>query len=177
MQVNIGSNSNFAWRSIYNAKWVIQKGSCWRIGNGQSVNIWNENWIPSHHNFKVFSPHRDTPEVKLVSDLIHPTTKNRNTDKMSNNLLATDISVIEQIPLINTQQNDELMWMYESKGYYIVKSGYTAIQLWKPGTHSSPSSSNRDIKLWKNLWNLHTIPRHNPFAGGAWERLSETQPV
>jgi len=34
MQANIGLNPSFAWRSIYNAKGAIQKGSCWRIGNG-----------------------------------------------------------------------------------------------------------------------------------------------
>lgn len=43
LQATIGNNPSYAWRSIFNALWIIKKGSCWRIGNGQEVNIWEDN--------------------------------------------------------------------------------------------------------------------------------------
>jgi len=42
--------------------------------------------------------------------------------------LFIDQKHIEQIPIINTTNQDELMWMYESNGIYSVKSGYQAIK-------------------------------------------------
>jgi len=42
-QASIGNNPSYAWRSIQNSVWVIQKGSCWRIGNGNKIRIWEDN--------------------------------------------------------------------------------------------------------------------------------------
>jgi len=174
LQANIGSNPSYAWRSIYNAIWIIQKGSCWRIGNGQSVRIWEDNWIPSHHNFKIISPPRVNPDLTLVKDIMRHEEKEWNTNVLTNNFLNIDISAIEQIPLINTSQEDEIMWMFEPKGCYSVKSGYTALQNWKTSSTSSPMGSTRDTKLWKKLWNVHTIPRHKTIL---WRILTNSLPI
>jgi hypothetical protein len=34
-----GRNSSYTWQSIYHAINIIKKGSCWKVGNGQHINI------------------------------------------------------------------------------------------------------------------------------------------
>ena len=56
LHAQLGRRPSFAWRSIMATKEVIVKGSRWNIGNGQRVNIWDDQWIPRPESFKVFSP-------------------------------------------------------------------------------------------------------------------------
>jgi hypothetical protein len=35
--------SSYAWQSLFQAIDLIKKGSCWQIGNGNSINIWEDN--------------------------------------------------------------------------------------------------------------------------------------
>lgn len=85
-----------------------------------------------------------------------------------------DVDQIKQIPLINKNNTDELMWMHEKNGIYTVKSGYKAIQGWKARTNTSPSSSSPETKVWKKLWSLHTIPRHKTIL---WRILNNSLPL
>jgi hypothetical protein len=50
--------------------------------------------------------------------------------------------MIKQIPLINVNREDELMWMYSKDGNYSVKSGYFSIQKWKQDKCPEPSSTS-----------------------------------
>jgi len=40
----------------------------WRVGNGESIKIWEHKWLPELSNNYVVSPRIDT-EVSLVKDL------------------------------------------------------------------------------------------------------------
>lgn len=174
LQANIGNNPSYGWRSIYSSIWIITKGSCWRIGNGAKVKIWRENWIPSHNNYKVLSPDLGLPNLKYVKDLINSDDSSRNMEKLNQHFLPIDTIQIEQIPLINTNNTDEPMWMFESNGIYTVSSGYQAIQSWKHNSTTSPSTSSKDTTLWKKLWATHTIPRHKMIF---WRILNNFLPL
>lgn len=53
---NSGFRSSYAWRSIQCAKELVQRGSRWRIGNGKTVRVFDDRWIPCNPGFKVRSP-------------------------------------------------------------------------------------------------------------------------
>lgn len=93
---------------------------------------------------------------------------------ISDHFLDIDRIAIEQIPLIDTTQRDALMWMFEDNGCYTVKSGYIAIQTWKNNSQASPSFNNEDTRIWKKIWNLHTIPRHKTIL---WRILNNSLPL
>jgi len=46
----------YAWRSILQAREVIEKGAIWRVGNGQLIDVWQHRWLPEPNNNKIISP-------------------------------------------------------------------------------------------------------------------------
>ena len=149
LKATAGCNPNFAWRSIHSALWIVNKDSCWRIGNGNSVNIWDDHWLPYQPNFKVFSNKGSTPRPVLVRDLIDNDSTSWKTNMLEDKFIPLDKYQIEQLPLINLNHHDELMWLFELDGQYSVKSGYKALQLWKVQTSTNPSSSGSDTAIWR----------------------------
>jgi len=109
IQAGIGNNSSYAWRSIYNAIWVIQKGTCWKVGNGAKINIWKDNWIPSHNNYRIITPEEANSNITYVQDLINREEYNWDFTTLNSTLFPIDINNVTQIPLININNNDELM--------------------------------------------------------------------
>ncbi|GJS05458.1 putative ribonuclease H-like domain-containing protein [Tanacetum coccineum] len=45
LNANVGCRSSFDWWSICLSLKLINQGSAWNIGNGQSVDIWNDKWL------------------------------------------------------------------------------------------------------------------------------------
>jgi len=174
LQASTGPNPSYARRSIYNAIWIIQKGTCWRIGSGQNVKIWEDHWIPYHNNFKVITIDRGDSNMRLVKDLMNPDGQGWNSEVLEGNFLHIDSSAITQIPIIESTNMDALMWMFEPNGCYTVKSGYKAIQIWKARSQTTARTSNENNSVWKKLWNLNTIPRHKTII---WRILTNSLPL
>jgi hypothetical protein len=38
--------ASFTWRSILHERDLLKEGLVWRIGDGKSVKVWEDNWIP-----------------------------------------------------------------------------------------------------------------------------------
>ena len=47
MDAQVGKNPSYIWRSILVAKPMIKEGARWVVGDGRSIKIWEEKWIPS----------------------------------------------------------------------------------------------------------------------------------
>lgn len=52
MVAALGYNPSFVWRSLMWGGELCIKGMCWRVGDGQNINIANDPWIPSLPHFK-----------------------------------------------------------------------------------------------------------------------------
>lgn len=48
----VSVNPSYVWRNIIGAKEVVLSVARWRIGNGDEVKIWEDNWIPTIPCFK-----------------------------------------------------------------------------------------------------------------------------
>ena len=55
LDAQLNARSSFAWKSIMGAREVIKKGSIWRIGNGDHIQIWGERWLPVAHHHTIIS--------------------------------------------------------------------------------------------------------------------------
>lgn len=61
---------SYAWKSILIGQDVIQRGACWRVGNGKSIKIWQHHWLPIKHPTKIAFPIIDSTEETTVDCLI-----------------------------------------------------------------------------------------------------------
>jgi hypothetical protein len=52
MQAKVKPGDSFTWRSIAGARWVLEEGFRWRIGNGQRVRVWDDHWLPTNSTNK-----------------------------------------------------------------------------------------------------------------------------
>jgi len=49
MEARLGNRPLYAWRSIFNARGVLEGGIRWRVGNGEKIRIWKDKWLTSPH--------------------------------------------------------------------------------------------------------------------------------
>ena len=75
----VGSGS-YAWKSILKARKVIQLGARWRIGDGSSVKIFKDSWLPGVHSRRVLSPVSILSEDATVDQLIDSDSRWWNTN-------------------------------------------------------------------------------------------------
>ena len=65
--------SSFTWGSIMAGLKTLKRGAIWRPGNGASINIWSDLWIPTPYDRRVMTP-RGHCLLETVKDLIDPHT-------------------------------------------------------------------------------------------------------
>ena len=56
MEAGEKHGGSYAWKSILKGKEVIWQGAKWRVGNGESIKLWGDNWLPSLQNLRLQSP-------------------------------------------------------------------------------------------------------------------------
>ena len=126
--MNANVNSSYTWKSIC-ATWpLVEKNLGWRLGNGNSISLWQDNWIPSsgplldlsltqilHHMLKV-----------KVSSVVE-TSSTWNWAILSSYLPPSVCALIAAIPPpIDGLDHDILAWLPSSNGNFGVSSAYFA---------------------------------------------------
>lgn len=130
------------------------------MGNGNKINIWEDHWLPEQNGFKVLSkkPNNNVP-IK-VSNLINKTKNNWKEPIIHNLFLPFEAFQIKQIPITDTNAEDELVWASSQDGNYSVKTGYYAVKNWEDQSKHNPSrSSTQSDNLSQNLWNFNIPPK------------------
>jgi hypothetical protein len=120
-------NSSHIWKAILHRTEALKKGLIKRVGDGSSINVWEDPWIPSHIGKKPFVGRPDS-EVHKVSDLIEADLVQWNIDKITANFYEPDISAICSIP-IGRFTEDFWAWDLEKSGNFAVRSCYRLYQL------------------------------------------------
>ena len=64
-------NYSFVWRSLVAALPILRMGHCWRVGDGCSINVYRDRWIPEYPTNKHFLSVREDEEEVWVSSLIN----------------------------------------------------------------------------------------------------------
>lgn len=63
------SGMSYTWRSILSGIDLLKKGIVWRVGDGSSINIWEDSWLPRDDLHRPYTP-RGSTLVSRVSDLL-----------------------------------------------------------------------------------------------------------
>ncbi|CAN6715719.1 unnamed protein product [Malus baccata var. baccata] len=153
-----GKNTSWGWKGLLEARKVLDLGLRWQVGNGKSINIRKDPWLPNPSTFKV-SP-KSNLEGIMVCDLIDPVTNSWREDTIRSGFQRDDVLPIVSIPLSHAGIDDRLVWHYTTNGIYSVKTGYSlALKLMEEGAlgrkgRGAPSEKNKLNMVWNNIWSL-----------------------
>jgi hypothetical protein len=99
-------NMSYTWTSILKAGWILKKGGLWKIGDGKTINIWQDNWLPDQEGYKSWSVPNDRCTQKYVNDLILPISKTWNNRLIQQLFLPFEAKQITTLPIIKTAYPD-----------------------------------------------------------------------
>jgi hypothetical protein len=121
---SIGHNPSFVWRSIWNAKFVIQGGYKWSIGNGDTIKVWEQNWLKEGMSLPLSTDTYNLQNHVTVKDLLMPNSKKWNYEVLCSMFEANTVSTIMKTPLFDSVREDTIVWKLEQDGNYSVRSAY-----------------------------------------------------
>ena len=98
LEAELGSHPSQIWRSILDGHDVLIQGFVRRIGDGETMEVWRHNWIPSDRVRRPITSLSQYPP-KLVSELIDSTTASWKEDLIRATLTRFDAEEILKIPL------------------------------------------------------------------------------
>ena len=149
---------------------MTEKGLRWRIGNGEQVKVYQSKWLPRPDTFKLISP----PKLHLetaVSELINEKHE-WNEELIQQYFLRVDAEQITKIHLPRQPNPDQVVWHYDKKGEYSVKSGYQlAIKMKTP---DMASCSEKKQNFWNSIWYLQIPEKVKIFMWRAANNLLPT---
>ncbi|MCH82815.1 RNA-directed DNA polymerase (Reverse transcriptase), partial [Trifolium medium] len=151
---HIGHNPSYAWRGIWKARHVLMNGCRWIIGDGTNINVMNDPWLREKDGAWIQSPQLQGAHNIKVNDLMLPNIKKWNKEKIETLFSADVVNNILDIPLIDTVEEDKLVWMDNIHGQYSVKSGYN---LMLDITRRMASMTQQEN--WNNIWKICAPPK------------------
>jgi hypothetical protein len=120
---NLGRRPSFAWRSIWQAKGLLQDGLMWRVGNGYKINLWNDRWLPDIPH-KILDPVRTLPREVRVADIINRDVNWWDIPLIKQTFSEDTVEKICSIPINPRSQEDKLIWAMTNNGKFSVRSSY-----------------------------------------------------
>uniref|UniRef100_A0A0A8ZPW8 Reverse transcriptase zinc-binding domain-containing protein n=1 Tax=Arundo donax TaxID=35708 RepID=A0A0A8ZPW8_ARUDO len=156
---------SYTWRSILKGVQLLKEGLIWRIGNGSSVDIWRDPWIPRNHTRKVITS-RCGSVLQKVADLISPIIGSWDEQLVKDIFWEEDAEIILSMPLFDDMENFPA-WYPDPKGLFLVKSAYAlGIKIRDQvnrtdASHSYTAASSFD---WKKIWRLKVANKVKVFV-------------
>ena len=161
LQVEIGFNPSFTWRSIYQAKLeVVDVAGLWRLGDGRKVRIWEDNWLPTQNGYKVWSPKPPNCAISRVCELIDEEHGGWKIQLLNELFFLFEVQQIMQIPILPSQQQDKFLWAMNKKCEFSVKSAHKFIKGRREVMSSNQSNIPRESGICKKLWKVKSVPSH-----------------
>lgn len=171
MEATVKGGASFLWH-IAGARDVIKVGGQWRLGNGESIRIWKDKWLPSPLTFQVQSPPSVLHDNTLVKELFLLDVQSWNVDLVLSLFGVDEAHLILATHISRRNSNDKYLWGLTEDGTFFIKSAYQAaikLKHVKDGeasvTESSPSS-------WKHIWSLKILEKGKTIYGGFTRTLS-----
>ena len=134
------------WREIERDKKLVEKGACYQFGDGRTINVWTDLWVPWLEGFK------PQPRVNTFTQhplkafqLINQRSNSWNFSMISNLFSTESTKAILAIPILYNPRQGKLIWVPDSKGMFSVK--FVHDLSFRPAISNNPQNSR-----WKKLW-------------------------
>ena len=103
---------------------ILNNGCCWRVGNGESIKVYLDKWIPKCPANRILHWGQDADREMLVSELIDTKLHGWRRDTILEKFGVEEVVAICKIPLSRRNIVDLMVWLHTKNGKYSVKSGY-----------------------------------------------------
>jgi hypothetical protein len=150
----VGTRPSFVWRSLLSAKELLIEGLVWRIGDGKSIKIWQDRWLPTPISYSVQSPPRLVPDDSTVAMLIDSEMCGWKEDLITEIFSPEEARVVASIPLCPTLPPDRLVWRVTKSGVFSVRSAYHMGMEIKKRKNGCTSKAEDRHNVWSTLWSL-----------------------
>ncbi|CAN1161426.1 Uncharacterized mitochondrial protein AtMg00310 [Linum perenne] len=153
-----GARPSWIWASIFKARDVVALGAFKRVGDGTSININDDPWIPSLPKFT--TPFNGCSD-QMVSEWINPVAREWDLNRFERFFSPQATRAILSVPIGPTGVKDEWTWSFRQDGKdNIIKIAAVLWNIWKArnevvfrGTTPSHYETNlriaSDMELWK----------------------------
>ena len=96
---------------------LLIRGIVWRVGDGESIKVWTDPWIPRGSTRRVISQRGNNLITKVV-ELIDPSTNSWDMELVQQTFMPDDANIILQIP-IHEHSRDFIAWHFDKKRYIV----------------------------------------------------------
>ncbi|XP_020190758.2 uncharacterized protein [Aegilops tauschii subsp. strangulata] len=153
----IGINSEaLSERSIIHGRELLREGVVWRIGDGTSIKIHHDNWLPRHGSLKPLGQ-QYIAGITHVRHLLDESGVAWDMNKVERMFTPGDAEDIKQTVIGGPNMRDYMAWNFSNNGQFSVKSAYhlcMSLSGVKTGQLGS-SMPSRDHKAWLALWDTN----------------------
>ncbi|KAL5777501.1 hypothetical protein ACOSP7_010427 [Xanthoceras sorbifolium] len=149
---------------------TLLKGIRWRIGNGQRVGVYEDNWLHREGALNVLSPRVLSDGVIVFSLIDKPRVWSE--ELVMRHFNADEADIILGISLSSFPREEPLLWHLTKGGSFFVKSAYTVAL--RQMSDDIASCSKGPTLLWKKIWNLKIPSKIKIFY---WKACKESLPT
>ena len=166
----IGYRPSYIWRSFLSVKDIVRKGCKWNIGDGRSVNVWNDFWVD---DYRSLGPKPDNCEVDQVRDLLNIEGDGWNHELLYS-LFPHNIASKIACCYVSKSRNDVLYWHNSPGGRFSCKSAYLlALEEHEDMVRTTTISDNL-IDFWRVVWKARVPSKVKLFMWRAWNNYVPT---
>ncbi|XP_019186577.1 PREDICTED: uncharacterized protein LOC109181280 [Ipomoea nil] len=159
------SNPSFIWSSLLETQEVLRKHTRWRVGRGDQIKIWGDNWLPDKDNSKIVSfpyPFLENATVDVLKDADG---SRWDMETIRDIFVDRDADLIQKIPLSRQYVENKLIWAPEEDGGFTVKSCYKVV---------NGDLREEDRLMWTLIWKLKIPPKIKVFM---WQLCTNCLPT
>lgn len=159
--------SSHGWSGIMAGKEVLEKGLGYLVGNGESINVWQDPWLSLSQPMSPFGPPTLENQNLRVHDLLLPDSNEWNLDMVRLHLPYYEEMIRQIIPSAH-KPLDKLVWLGEVNGRYSTKTGY------RMANAHPPIQYPYGFEWMRHVWKLDASAKIQHFL---WRALNNALPV
>ncbi|XP_060969051.1 uncharacterized protein LOC133036541 [Cannabis sativa] len=164
LDLDINSSDSGMWKAVLQARPILQKSICKKIGNGRSTSIWFDPWVPASN--RTPTPLKDVSfGVSWVNQFLLPNNQ-WNVGMVREWFNQVDVNEILNIDMSDEGGDDSWVWLGEKNGAFSIRSAYRSI---KGGL-----LDNVGAEHWKWIWNS---PLHSRLKLLWWQLYRDALPT
>lgn len=152
---------------------LLKKGLVWRVGNGRSIRVWRDNWIPRPFSYKPITL-QGRCRIRFVSELLDGNGA-WNIGLLHEFFLPVDVAEIVKIRASPRLEDDTLAWGHKF-GNFSVKSAYNLAfdEVHRGLATGSSSRPDGRRSCWKLIWSCEVPPT---VRNHAWKVATNALPT